>query len=108
MHVQIINFHLTGVSPAQYAALCDTLAPSFADVPGLVSKIWLADEPENTFGGVYLWRDRSAMEDFAGTPLYRSVVTHPNLANITSRDFAVMESPSRITRGVAETEAAPA
>lgn len=108
MHVQIINFHLAGATPAQYSALCDTLAPSFADVAGLVSKVWLADVPANTFGGVYLWRDRAAMEEFATTALYRSVVTHPNLADITSRDFAVMESPSRVTRGIAEPQPLPA
>ncbi|MGH3144571.1 MAG: GNAT family N-acetyltransferase, partial [Rubrobacter sp.] len=28
------------------------LAPAFADLPGLVSKTWLADEETNTYGGV--------------------------------------------------------
>ena len=36
MHIQIINFQLKGVSEADYADLCDNLAPSFAAVPGLV------------------------------------------------------------------------
>jgi len=102
MHVQIINFHLKGMSPSEYGQLCDQLAPTFAELPGLVGKYWLADEGANTFGGVYLWEDRKAMESFTKTDLFRSVATHPKLADIASRDFSVMEAPTRVTRGQLE------
>ena len=99
MYVQIINFRLQDLSEADYANICDQLAPQYAAVPGLVSKVWLANSAANTFGGVYFWRDRGAMEDYAGTELFRGVATHPNLAEITSTDFEVMEDPTRVTRG---------
>jgi hypothetical protein len=102
MHIQIVNFQLEGVSVGDYNKLCDQLAPAFAAVPGLAAKIWLADPAANAFGGVYIWQDRKVMEDFTKTDLFRSVVTHPNLANLTSRDFAVMEGPTRVTRGPIE------
>jgi len=102
MHVQIINFHLKGLSPADYGKLCDELAPVFAGLPGLVAKYWLSDLAANTFGGVYLWEDRKAMESFTKTDLFRSVATHPKLADIASKDFSVMEAPTRVTRGFAE------
>jgi hypothetical protein len=102
MHIQIVNFHLTGASVGDYGKLCDDLAPAFAGLPGLVAKIWLADPAANTFGGVYLWQDRKAMENFTKTELFHSVVSHPNLADLTSRDFAVMEGPTRVTRGPVE------
>jgi hypothetical protein len=50
MHVQIINFQLTGVTESDYAGLVDQLAPMFAEVPGLVRKVWLANS-ENSGGG---------------------------------------------------------
>lgn len=100
MRIQIINFHLKDVSQADYGRLCDQLAPSFAEVPGLVSKVWLANPGTNTFGGVYTWVDRTAMEDFAKTELFRGIATHPNLAEITSTDFDVMEAQTRVTRGL--------
>ena len=100
MHVQIVLFQLKGVSEEEYAALCSDLAPAFASVPGLVSKVWLADSSKGTFGGVYFWKDRDAMEAFAKTELFKSVVTHPNLTNITSTDYAAMEAPTKITRGL--------
>ena len=98
MHIQIINFNLKDVSEEEYGKLCDQLAPSFADLPGLISKAWLADTATNTYGGVYIWQDRQAMESFTKTELFNAVATHPNLANITSRDFLVMEAPTRVTR----------
>ena len=99
MHVQIINFHLMGVTEAEYAALCDELAPSFAAVPGLVRKVWLANSETGTYGGVYIWQDRQAMEDFATSDLAAAVANHPNLADITSTDFGVLEGPTKVTRG---------
>ena len=99
MHIQIINFQLEGVSEADYAALADDIAPAFAEVPGLVRKVWLANSETGTYGGVYVWRDRQAMEDNATTELFNSVATHPNLANITSTDFGVLEGPTAVTRG---------
>ena len=102
MHVQIINFQLKGVSESDYVNLCDTLAPGFAAVPGLVSKVWLANSDSGMYGGVYLWHDRQSMENFAETDLFNSVATHPNLTNITSTDFAVLEHPTAVTRGLLE------
>lgn len=99
MHVQVVNFQLKGVTRTQYETMCDELAPAFAALPGLISKVWLADEATNTYGGVYLWRDRAAMEAFLKTDLFRAVVTHPNLAAITSRDFGILPGPSAVTRG---------
>jgi heme-degrading monooxygenase HmoA len=99
MHVQIINFQLQDLSEEEYAGITNQIAPAFAEVPGLLSKVWLADSSTGTFGGVYYWSDRDAMEEFARTDLFNTVATHPNLRNITSTDFAVMDEPTKITRG---------
>lgn len=105
MHIQIINFHLKNVTEAQYGKLCDQLAPAFANVPGLIEKVWLANRATNTYGGVYTWRDKQAMVDFTKTELFRAVATHPNLDGIASTDFAVMEDPTRVTRGMIQAAA---
>ena len=55
MHIQIINFNLEGINRAEYEAVCDELTEAFAALPGLVSKHWLADEKNNTYGGLYIW-----------------------------------------------------
>jgi hypothetical protein len=100
MHVLVVNFNLNGVSEQQYSQLCDDIAPSFAAVPGLVSKMWLADSATGTYGGVYVWEDRAALERFKASDLFKGVVSHPNLANISAKDFSVMEAPSRVTHAL--------
>ncbi len=101
MHVQIINFHLAGVTEADYRAHCDEVAPAFAEVPGLISKVWLANPATNTYGGVYTWVTRDAMDEYAKSDLFKAVATNPNLAGITSIDFDVLEEPTSVTRGLA-------
>ena len=59
MIIQVVNFNLKDLSDADYRSACDGLAPELARVPGLISKVWLADEPSNTYGGVYTWIDQS-------------------------------------------------
>jgi heme-degrading monooxygenase HmoA len=105
MHIQIINFHLRGVSESDFRADCDRVAPAFAEVPGLISKVWLANSTTNTYGGVYTWASREAMDDYAKSDLFKAVATHPNLADITSIDFDVLEDPTSVTRGLAEVPA---
>ena len=102
MHIQIINFNLKDLSEEDYQAAGEELAPAFADVPGLISKVWLANSETNTFGGVYTWRDRRAMVEFTKSELFNAVVSNPNLANLVSTDFSVMENPTRTTRGFVE------
>src|SRR3989442_11606244 len=103
MHIQIINFQLKGVTEAEYQQQCDQLAPAFADLPGLLSKVWLANSATNTYGGVYTWRDRQAMEDFTRSELFKGVASDPNLDAITSNDFGILESPTRVTNGLIPT-----
>ena len=100
MHVQIVNFQLNGIDEAQYIQVCDEGAPVFAAIPGLVSKVWLADKSTNTYGGVYLWRDRQAMRDYLDSDLFRGVSADPHLKDLTSRDFGVLDGPTEVTRGL--------
>jgi hypothetical protein len=76
------------------------MAPSFAAVPGLLAKVWLADSSAGVYGGVYLWRDREALVEYTKSDLFNTVATHPNLTDITSTDFAVIDAPTAVTRGL--------
>ncbi len=50
---------------------------------------------------MYTWEDRASCESFKKSELFKTVITHPNLANISSREFSVLEAPTRATRGLA-------
>ena len=104
MHIQFVSLDIVGISQDEWSKVAEEFAPAFADVPGLVSKVWLVDPETNSCcGGIYTWRDRQAMEDYATSDLFKAVVAHPNLANIKASDYTVMETPTRITRGFVET-----
>ena len=100
MHIQVINFNLEGINCAEYEAVCDELAGAFAALPGLISKHWLADEENNTYGGVYIWETRDAYEAYLNSELFTVVGANPALVNIVSKDFDVIEGPTRVTRGL--------
>jgi hypothetical protein len=106
VHIQVVTFNLNGISDAEYRAVCDQFAPAFAEVPGLISKVWLADPERNEYGGVYTWVDRTAMDSYLTSDLFNAVAGNPAFANIGSRDFAVIDAPTRVTRGLAATAAA--
>jgi heme-degrading monooxygenase HmoA len=71
MNIQIITFSLEGISEQDYLQLIESAAHSFAELPGLVSKTWLANAETNTYGGVYLWQDRESMEGYPETDVFK-------------------------------------
>ncbi len=99
MHVLIITFGLEGIGEEDYLEQVESIAPAFADMPGLVSKTWLANETTNTYGGFYVWQDREAMEAYKETDIYRGLMANPHFGGVSVRDFAVLEGPTRLTRG---------
>lgn len=106
MHVQIVEFALKDISDADYRTACTGLAKVLARVPGLVSMVWLADAPTNTYGGVYTWADRTAMEAYLRSDIFTAVAADPDLVNMLSRDFDLLDEPTRITQGLPATHRA--
>lgn len=99
MHIQIVNFNLHNTTPEEFEKFCVETAEQFAALPGLMSKVYLADPSSNTFGGIYTWQDKNACDSYKQSDLFKAVATHPGLANITSREFGVLETPTSMTRG---------
>ena len=100
MHLLMITYQLQGISEADYLAQNKQDALLLATFPGLYSKVWLADAVTNTYGGVYLWKDREAMEAFLHSDIVKAVAADPSRANLTMKDYAIAEDLSRVTRGI--------
>jgi len=101
MRAQIITYQLQDISQADYLKnMVEPDAPILAKVPGLISKTWLVDEDKNTFGGFYLWENKTAMENFMHSDLVKAVVSRPYVKNVSSVDFDVNQKASSITRGL--------
>ena len=102
MQILIVNFNLDGLSEEEFASSCDELAPAFAAVPGLASKVWLADRAEGIFGGVYTFESEQAVDEYLRSDLWAAVGATPGLVNISVRRFGVLDGPTRVTRGLAQ------
>ena len=99
MHVSVAEYRIRDIDDAGWAVACDELAPAFAPIPGLIVKYWLHGDAEIR-GGVYVWSDRAAYLAFLESDLGRALGTHPNIANLTMRDYAVDDAPTQVTRGM--------
>lgn len=100
MVIQVVTFNLEGLSEDDYLAACNQLAPAISQVPGLISKTFIANPERNTYGGVHVWRDRESMEAYRTSDLWRTIEGQPAFVGLVSQDFEVLEQPSRVTRGL--------
>lgn len=103
MHVQVVTYRLTdGVSDDEFVAANQEFAEMMAAVPGLLAKVWLKNEGEGVYGGLYLWQNRDAFDNFMSGELWGAAVTDGSISDLVSRDFAVMDGLTRSTQPLLE------
>jgi Putative mono-oxygenase ydhR len=98
MPILQINFKLN-VSTAEYQKICESVAQAIADVPGLRWKVWLLDEKEKEAGGIYLFQDEEALNNYLSSPIVAQIKNHPALQGLSAKRFDVMEEVTAVTRG---------
>ena len=98
MVIQVVNFNLEGITHEQYQEAAKEVAPSFKELSGLRSKVWLSHEENNTYGGVYTWENRQSMENYLSISFYDEVLgNNPAFVNINYKAYEVLEEPTSIT-----------
>jgi hypothetical protein len=97
MHAQVVTFGLNGITEEQFREASGADAPMFANLPGLLAKIWLRDPETNTYGGLYLWADQESYERYIKGEVFNAIKADQNLKNVESRDFGVFEDLSSLT-----------
>ena len=98
MPILQINFKLN-VSTAEYQKICESVAQAVADVPGLRWKLWLLNEEKKEAGGIYLFQDEQALNNYLSGPIIAQVKSHPGLQDISAKRFDVMEEMTAVTHG---------
>ena len=91
-----LNFKFN-VSRNDYENTVSPMANDFAKVPGCQWKIWLMNEKENEAGGIYLFEDEKAVEQFKALPLVAAVLSHPALSDFSIKQFDILEEVSAVT-----------
>ena len=100
MHAAMVTFETRDLSREKYEQLCDQFAPAIAEVPGLISKTFVAGLEPNVFGGFYLFRTKADADAYQASDITTGFKADPHVANFKVVDFEVLESPSRVTRGL--------
>jgi hypothetical protein len=90
MHLLIVEFDLQGLDATDYEAVADDLTPTFAAVPGLLTKTWIADRDTGSAGGVYVWESAARCDAFLAGDLFAAMRTNPALANLRTRRYDVV------------------
>ena len=97
-YIQVVSFNLNGITHDDFMGIANEVVPNFAALPGLISKVWLSDEENNTYGGVYSWESQEACEAYRSGELYAGALTNnPNFANLSDKGFDVLGGPSKVT-----------
>ena len=97
MHAQVITFGLNGITEEQFRDACGADAPTFANLPGLLAKIWLRDPETNTYGGLYLWAGQDDYERYIKGEVFNAIKADRNLKNVETRGFGVFDDLSSLT-----------
>jgi heme-degrading monooxygenase HmoA len=98
MVIQVVNFNLEGITHEEYMGAAKEVAPAFKELSGLRSKVWLSDEENNTYGGVYTWEDHQSMENYLNSSFYDEVLgDNPAFVNITYKAYEILEELTSIT-----------
>jgi hypothetical protein len=93
-----VNFKLS-VSRSEYEELASSLTQAFAEVPGLVWKIWIMNEIESEAGGIYYFDGPEALQEFLSSQLAADVRNHPAVSEFSAKTFQVMDAATVVTRG---------
>ena len=96
MHIQVINFGIN-VPHQDFVSGAEEVAPEFASLPGLISKYWLGDEESKVYGGVYIWESKEHCDAYKSGDVFAMVMGSENHVNPTSKDFGVLEGPTKKT-----------
>jgi hypothetical protein len=89
------------VSFESSASLADVVEPftnyawAMANVPGLISKTWIADG--STVGGFHIFVDQESADQYFESELYAGVLANPAFSNFEMRQFDVLDELSAIT-----------
>jgi hypothetical protein len=98
MHVQLVTYRMADISEPEFIEGNKEFAEMMAAVPGLIAKVWLQGADENTYGGLYLWQDREACENFLAGELWGAAVKDDSMLDLVSNDFGVMEELTKMTQ----------
>jgi hypothetical protein len=97
MYIRIVTFGLADLPVADYQQQAAAIADGFTAWPGLLAKIWLADERRNRFGGVYIFESKDEADRSRTTALFAGLAGNPALSDLVIDEYDTLPGPTAIT-----------
>src|SRR5213076_2670380 len=85
MEALVVTFK-THASQEQFTAATAEHTPLFAELDGLLAKIWIADPESGTKGAIYLFGDRTALDAYL-----ESILAEPSFEGTSWRRYQVLD-----------------
>ncbi len=92
-----VDFPYAGPWGHEMTKVMDDLACSIAEEPGLIWKIWTANETTGEAGGIYLFKDAPSAEAYL--TMHTARLKDFGISHVNGKIFAVNESLSQMNRG---------
>jgi quinol monooxygenase YgiN len=90
MEALVVTFK-TQASQEQFTAATAEHVPLFAEVDGLLAKIWITEPDDGTYGAIYLFRDRTALDAYLESDLFASILAEPSFEDPSWRRYEVLD-----------------
>jgi len=90
MEALVVTFK-TQASQEQFTAATAAHAPVFAELDGLLTKIWINDPDSSTYGGIYLFRDRTALDAYLESDVFASILAEPSFEGTSWRRYQILD-----------------
>jgi hypothetical protein len=90
MEALVVTFQ-NQASQEQFTAALAEHALVFAEVDGLLAKIWIADPESGTKGAVYLFSERTALDAYLESDLFAGILAEPSFEGTSWRCYHVLD-----------------
>ena len=95
MHILVTNF-TAETTPEQFDELVKADAPVFAKISGLIHKNFIFNHKEKTYGGVYMFENKLALQAYMSGDIFKAVIENADWSDHLVRHFEVHSEASDI------------
>jgi len=103
MQVLTVKYELSEMSLKAHAQLGNDVVDNFAPgkIRGLISKTFIGNLEKGVFGGVYYFKNKTSVDGYLASELWKGIVSHPNLVNFETESYSVA-AISAVSNGFAD------
>ena len=103
MQVLTVKYELSEMTLDTHAQLAKDVVGNFVPdkIKGLISKTFIGNLEKGVYGGVYYFNDKTSVDGYLASDLWKGIASHPNLINFKTESYSVA-AISEVSNGFAD------